>query len=257
MENDLRIALIQSPLVWHNSMANRDYFERKIRENAGSDLFILPEMFTSGFTMDPEDVAEEMNGDTVIWLKNLAKDSCCAITGSIVVKEDNKYYNRLLFVDEFGTVNTYDKRHLFTLAGEQKSYTAGTAKLIVEYKGWRICPLICYDLRFPAFLRNQENYDLLIFVANWPEVRIQAWDILLKARAVENMAYVAGVNRIGTDNNGHRYSGSSQIINEFGNYITAPTSDEEVITATLSKSNLKKSREKFGFLNDMDHFTVV
>ncbi len=257
MSDVLKIALIQGPIVWHNADANRAYFEHKIKSVSEVNLFILPEMFTTGFTMNPYEVAEETQGETVNWMLKLAVECNCAITGSIVVKENARFYNRLIFVDENGRLHQYDKRHLFTLAGEQHSYSAGNDKLIIEYQGWKICPLVCYDLRFPVFARNKENYDLLIYVANWPKTRIKAWDILLPARAAENMSYVAGVNRIGTDNNQHQYSGHSQVVDEVGNYIIEPNEDESLQIAVLSKSKLIDSRKKFGFLNDMDEFTVV
>ena len=256
MQELLKVAFIQGPLIWHNADANRVYFEQKIRSVSEVDIFILPEMFTTGFTMNPDEVAEQMDGETVKWMSKLAAEQNCALTGSIVIKEHNKFYNRLLFITENGDIHHYDKRHLFTLAGEQHSYSAGNSKLIIDYKGWKICPLICYDLRFPVFSRNKESYDLLIYIANWPKIRTQAWDILLPARAVENLSYVAGVNRIGIDENQHQYSGHSQVLDEFGTYIIEPNDSESVKIAVLSKSKLIKSRKKFGFLNDMDDFTV-
>lgn len=257
MSDLLKIALIQGPIVWHSADANREYFEHKIKSVSAVNLFILPEMFTTGFTMNPDEVAEETQGETVNWMMKLAVECQCAITGSIVIKQNEHYYNRLIFVDENGSMHQYDKRHLFTLAGEQHSYSAGNDKLIIDYQGWKICPLVCYDLRFPVFARNKENYDLLIYVANWPKIRIKAWDILLPARAAENMSYVTGVNRIGTDNNQHQYSGHSQVVDEVGNYIIEPNEDESLQIAVLSKSKLIDSRKKFGFLNDMEEFTVM
>ena len=256
MKEILKIALIQGPIVWHNAERNRAYFEQKIKLTSQIDIFILPEMFTTGFTMKPSDVAEEMNGETVQWMLKIASEQNCAITGSVVIKENNQFYNRLIFVSEKGIIHQYDKRHLFSLAGEDHSYSSGNNKLIVDFRGWKICPLICYDLRFPCFARNLENYDLLIFVANWPKIRIKAWDILLPARAVENMSYVAGVNRIGTDENYHEYCGHSQVLDELGSYINEPNGTESILIANLSKSKLIASRSKFGFLNDMDEFTV-
>jgi omega-amidase len=204
----MKIALLNTTLVWENPAKNRANLEQKINSiNESINLIVLPEMFTSGFTMNPKNVAETMQGETVSWLKQVAKAKNCAITGSLVITENENYFNRLLFVFPDGKIEFYDKRHLFTLAGEDKVYTSGKEKLIVTYKGFKICPLICYDLRFPVFARNVENYDLLLYVANWPKPRINAWDILLKARAVENMSYVIGVNRIGNDNNNLEYVG--------------------------------------------------
>ncbi|AXG74029.1 amidohydrolase [Flavobacterium arcticum] len=253
----MKISLIQTPLTWENHKANRDNFTERINSIEATDLIVLPEMFTTGFTMQPEGVAEKMEGESVVWMQEMAKAKDCAITGSLVITEDGKYYNRLFFVYPDGSYKTYDKRHLFTLAGEEKYYTAGSDRLVLEYRGWKICPLVCYDLRFPIFSRNTEDFDLLLYVANWPQVRIQAWDALLKARAIENMCYIAGVNRIGQDNNGHNYSGHSQVIGGLGDYVVEPFGYEDVFTVELDKTALHKTRKKFGFLNDRDSFTLL
>ena len=254
----MKIALLQSPLIWESPIANREYFEEKIKSiTENVDLIVLPEMFTSGFTMNPKTVAEPMQGDTVFWLQALAKAKNSAITGSVVIQENGNFYNRLVFVFPSGAIKTYDKKHLFTLAGEDKTYTSGTEKLIIEYKGFKICPLICYDLRFPVFARNTEDYDVLIYVANWPKPRINAWDALLKARAIENMCYTIGVNRIGTDQNHHDYSGHSQAIDFLGNYLIEPQETQGVFITNLDKTSLLETRQKFGFLNDRDEFKMV
>ena len=253
----MKIALFQAPLVWENPIANRKYFEAKIKALAENvDLIVLPEMFTSGFTMNPKAVAETMQGDTIVWLKNLAKAKNAAITGSLVMEENGHFFNRLVFVFPSGAIQKYDKKHLFTLAGEDKIYTAGTEKLIVDYMGFKICPLICYDLRFPVFARNTEDYDVLIYVANWPKIRINAWDSLLKARAIENMCYTIGVNRIGEDANQHEYIGHSQVIDFLGNYDIEPQEIEDIFITTLDKKKLLETRQKFGFLNDRDAFKL-
>lgn len=253
----MKIALIQSSLVWENPKANRNYFEEKINAITEKiDLIALPEMFTTGFTMNPEAVAETMEGKTVLWLQSLAKAKKVAITGSLVIKENNNFYNRLVFVFPSGEIQFYDKRHLFSLAGEEKVYTAGDQKLIVDYLGWKICPLICYDLRFPVFARNAEDYDVLIYVANWPKTRVQAWDILLKARSVENMCYTVGVNRIGFDNNHFEHVGHSQAIDFLGNYVLEPKEIEGVFIVELNKEKLLETRKKLGFLNDRDSFEL-
>lgn len=220
------------------------------------DLIVLPEMFSSGFTMNPKIVAESMDGETISWLQHLAQAKNCAITGSLVIEENGKYFNRLIFVHPNGDLQTYDKRHLFTLAEEDKVYTSGKEKLIIEYKGFKICPLICYDLRFPVFARNVENYDLLIYVANWPKPRINAWDILLKARAVENMSYVIGVNRIGMDKNNLDYVGHSQAVDFLGNYLVEPQETDGVSMVILDKEKQIETRKKLGFLNDRDFFNL-
>ncbi len=221
------------------------------------DLIVLPEMFSSGFTMNPKAVAETMNGETIAWLQHLAKAKDCAITGSLVIEKNGKYYNRLVFVYPNGELKTYDKRHLFTLAGEDKVYTAGKEKLIIEYKGFRICQLICYDLRFPVFARNVEDYDVLIYVANWPKPRINAWDILLKARAVENMSYAIGVNRIGMDENELEYVGHTQAVDFLGNYLLEPQETDGVFIVELEKEKLLETRSKLAFLGDKDQFSLL
>ena len=254
----MKIALIQTELSWENPNENKALLQEKI--NAISqyvDLIILPEMFTSGFTMNPKNVAQSMQCDAISWLKETAKDKDCAITGSLVIEENGNYFNRLVFVFPSGEIQTYDKRHLFTLAGEDKVYKAGKDKLIVEYKGFKICPLICYDLRFPVFARNVEDYDVLIYVANWPKPRVNAWDILLKARAVENMSYVIGVNRIGLDENNHKYVGHSQAVDFLGNYLQEPQELEGVFIVELDKNELLETREKLNFLNDRDEFQIL
>lgn len=254
----MKVALIQSPLVWEDPKLNRDYFEQKINSiEAGTDLIVLPEMFTTGFTMQPERIAEPMNGETVVWMQSLAKANNCAITGSLAIIEEGNYYNRLLFVFPTGEIQYYNKRHLFTLAGEDKSYIGGTHKVIIAYKGWKICPLICYDLRFPVFARNIENYDLLIYVANWPKTRINAWDTLLKARAIENMSYTIGVNRLGIDDNNLEYIGHSQIADYLGNSVIEPQKEEGVFVAELDKEALLETRKKLDFLKDKDHFELL
>ena len=253
----MQVLLIQAPLVWEKPKLNRNYFEECINAISEKvDLIVLPEMFTTGFTMNPSAVAETMQGETVVWIQSLAKAKNCAITGSIVIEENGNFYNRMLFVFPSGEIQHYDKRHLFTLAGEEKVYTAGTQKLIVEYLGWKICPLVCYDLRFPVFSRNREEYDLLIYVASWPKVRTTAWDALLKARAIENVSYVVGVNRIGEDASGHNYVGHSQVVNCLGEYVVEPQESEAIVILTLDKSKLSEIRQKFAFLNDKDTFEI-
>ena len=253
----MQIILIQAPLIWEDPKSNRNYFEAKINESATSvDLIVLPEMFTSGFTMNPENVAETMQGETITWLTVLAKARNCAITGSLVIVENGNFYNRLVFVFPSGEIQFYDKRHLFTLAGEDKVYTSGTQKIVVDYLGWKICPLICYDLRFPVFSRNSEDYDLLIYVASWPKIRTNAWDALLKARAIENMSYAIGVNRIGIDANGYEYIGHSQAIDLLGNYIQIPLETEGLFLVELEKQKMLETRLQLGFLNDRDSFKI-
>ena len=258
MQNELKIALIQTVLVWENPAQNRLNFSKAIESISESiDLIVLPEMFSTGFTMNASAVAETMQGDTVKWMKDIAAKKEVGLVGSVVIKEDNNFYNRLLFVLPSGEIEHYDKRHTFTLAGEDKVFTSGIEKRIVNYRGWKICPLVCYDLRFPVWSRNVEDYDLLIYVANWPKPRISAWDTLLKARAIENMSYCIGVNRVGLDENNHEYPGHSAVYDSLGEPISKfKENAEQIEIITLSKNHLINVREKLRFLDDKDSFIV-
>ncbi|WP_166921121.1 amidohydrolase [Flavobacterium poyangense] len=253
----MKIALIQSDLYWEQPDKNRNHFEQKINGiTEAVELIVLPEMFATGFTMNAKQVAETMQGETVLWMQSLAKQKKCAITGSLIIEENKQYYNRMLFVFPDGKIQQYDKRHLFSLAREDQFYTGGTQKVIVEYSGWKICLQICYDLRFPVFARNVENYDLLLYVANWPKVRINAWDALLKARAIENLSYVIGVNRVGTDANNYEHVGHSQVIDFLGNFVLEPQENEGVFIVEIDKEVMLETRKKLDFLGDKDHFAI-
>lgn len=253
----MKVAILQTSLAWENPDSNRKFIEEYFLSKEESfDLFVLPEMFTSGFTMHPENVVESMDGETVSWMKALALKKDCAICGSLVISESNGFYNRFIFVHPNGKIDFYDKRHLFSLAGEHEYYSKGNKKVIIDYKGWKICPQICYDLRFPAFSRNHEDYDLLIYVANWPKPRINAWDILLKARAIENMCYVIGVNRIGLDENNHEYVGHSQVIDELGNILFNAKDYLDVFIIELDQNKILETRKKLNFLNDRDPYNI-
>ena len=258
MKKELNVTLLQSDLVWENATENRKRFENKIYKIATTtDLIVLPEMFTTGFSMLPEHLAETMKGDTVNWMLKVAKTKNSALCGSIIIKENNSFYNRFLFITPSGEIHFYNKRHLFSLAGENEYYKNDNKQIIINYKGWKICPLVCYDLRFPVWSRNTSNYDLLIYVANWPKPRIMAWNTLLKARAIENMTFVIGVNRIGKDYNNHEYSGNSIVLDELGQEMTPLSENNEtIISTTLSKEKLETSRKKFNFLNDQDLFEL-
>lgn len=258
MQDQLKIAIIQSDLVWENPEQNFENFSKKITSiTEVVDLIILPEMFTTGFTMNAKDVAETMDGNTVAWMQSMASRFNTAMVGSLVILEDNNYYNRLLFVEPSGTIQHYDKRHTFTLVGEGKIYTAGTKKLIIDYKGWKICPLICYDLRFPVWARNTQDYDILLYVANWPKPRTSAWDALLKARAIENMSYCIGVNRVGIDGVNSEYSGHSAAYDVLGNTITSiEPGKEQTQIVILEKRHIQAYRNKLKFLDDRDTFTL-
>lgn len=258
MSEKLNIAFVQANLVWENSVANRELFSREIEKiSDDADLIILPEMFTTGFSMNAENLAEPTEGPTLQWMREKAKMKNAAITGSVIIKEDANYYNRLFFVFPDGSYQLYDKRHTFTLAKEDETYSAGTKRLIVEFKGWKICPLICYDLRFPVWARNTEDYDLLIYVANWPEKRVNAWDALLKARAIENMSYCIGVNRTGEDGDGYIYNGHSAAYDCLGNELTELNLEKEFTKElSLEKESLYDTRSKLKFLQDRDRFNL-
>jgi predicted amidohydrolase len=256
MLNELGIAIIQTPVFWEDPKRNRELFSRKIDTiSTKTDLIVLPEMFTSGFTMSPENMDSPEGEKTVFWMQEMAKQHNAAVVGSIVFCEGDGYFNRLFFVVPDGSISHYDKRHLFTLAGEDKVYQAGTERLIIDFRGFKICPLVCYDLRFPVWARNTVDYDVLIYVANWPVPRITAWDTLLKARAIENMAYCVGTNRVGQDQIGHDYPGHSAIYDPLGERL-AFSKKEEILYATLTKDHLTDTRKKLGFLEDRDLFTL-
>ena len=256
MSQRITIALIQSHLYWENPEDNRKMFEEKINTvSKDVDLIILPEMFTTGFTMTPQKIEAKEGNITVAWMKSMAEKTESAIMGSIIFQEEDRFFNRLFFVYPNGETMTYDKKHTFTLAGEGKVYKAGEEKLILEYKGFKICPLICYDLRFPVWARNTEDYDVLVYVANWPKPRIEAWDTLLKARAIENMAYCVGVNRIGQDELGYDYPGHSAVYDVLGKQL-AFSEGEEILYATLDKEHIVSTRQKLKFLEDRDDFSL-
>jgi predicted amidohydrolase len=259
MKNELHLALVETDLVWENPEENRAQLEEKIQgHTAETDLFILPEMFTSGFSMHPEHVAEPMNGPTLDWMFSLSEKQQSAICGSLVIEEKGKYVNRFVFVSPNKELWYYDKKHTFTLAGEHKAYKAGSEIVIFEYLGWRICPMICYDLRFPVWSRNTQDYDLLIYVANWPKPRINAWDALLKARAIENMSYCVGVNRTGFDGNGHEYPGHSGAYDVLGKELELKKDTGSLLLSTsLNYGSIGKYRNKLNFLGDRDSFHLI
>ena len=264
MKAPLRITLVQSSLHWQDVDANLAMFSSKLTGVSGADLIVLPEMFTTGFSMDAERLAEEMDGKAVNWMRELAKEKNAVVTGSLIIKapdvDDEErwcYYNRLIWMKPDGKYLTYDKRHLFSLSGEEKVYTAGTEKWIAELNGWKICPLICYDLRFPVWSRNDvDGYDVLLYVANWPERRVQAWKYLLIARAIENQCYTIGLNRVGNDGKDIYHSGDSMAVDALGNIIYHKEHTEDVTTIELHYEELHKLRESLPFLKDADSFEV-
>ena len=258
MAEKLHIAILQIDLSWEDPTTNRKKFQDMIQGLSPEvDLIVLPEMFPTGFSMNAAALAEPLVGPSLEWMREMASEKDAAVTGSVIVEEEGKFFNRLFFVFPDGTYKKYDKRHTFTLAGEHEVYDPGSERLILMYKGWKICPLVCYDLRFPVWARNTEDYDLLLFVANWPAVRILAWDTLLKARAIENLCYCIGVNRIGTDGNGHPYIGHSAIYDCLGKLVSSPEFEGEMLEeVVLQKGHVEETRAKLKFLQDRDSFTL-
>ncbi len=253
----MRLTIIQTNLHWEDPEANRKMFSAKFANLIGkTDLIIIPEMFTTGFSMRSKELAETMDGPTASWLRESANTIGAVITGSMIIREEENFFNRLLWVNPNDEIIHYDKKHLFTLAGEQKHYMAGTERILIEYMGWKICPLICYDLRFPVWSRNTEDYDLLLYVASWPDRRREAWQTLLKARAIENQCYTIGVNRVGEDGSKLRYVGDSTLIDFAGKSLLAAESIEGEFTMKISLSERKDFITKLPFLADRDDFTL-
>jgi predicted amidohydrolase len=271
--NNLRISLVQGATRWHDPAGNREYYGELIAPLHGTtDLVILPETFTSGFSNEAIDNAESMDGPTVQWMRQQAAHLGAAVTGSVQIRDADpargapaRVFNRMLFVTPDGAVRHYDKRHLFRYAREHERYAAGAERLTLDWKGWRICPLVCYDLRFPVYSRNrfdverpgQPDYDLALYVANWPAARAYAWKTLLRARAIENLCYVAGLNRVGTDGNGIHYSGDSAVIDFLGHPASECTDEEVVVTTTLQAAQLAAHRERFPAMLDGDAFRLT
>jgi omega-amidase len=254
----MKITAIQARLNWEDAEANRAYFSEKLAAlPEASDVVVLPEMFTTGFSMNAKALAEPMEGPTLDWMKEQAARLNAAVCGSVIISEHGHFFNRLLWVQPDGSVQEYDKRHLFTLAGEDQHYQAGDGHLLVEWRGWRIMPLICYDLRFPVWSRNVRGYDLLIYVANWPEARSYAWQSLLTARAIENQSYTLGINIVGQDGKGIAYSGDSVAHDYAGEVLYRVSHTEDVFTVELSKEAQEEFRTKFAFLQDRDNFELL
>ncbi len=254
---DLNIALVQTSLHWHDPGANRGHFSEKITTIKGADLIILPEMFTTGFTMDSATQAEPDGGITLRWMQDLANQQQAVIAGSVSTKTDTACVNRLYWVRPDGSFTHYDKRHLFAMAGEHHAYTPGQNRLIVDLHGWRICPLICYDLRFPAWSRNNDDYDLLIYAANWPDKRRQHWIKLLQARAIENQCWCIGVNRIGVDGNQYHYAGDSLVCDPLGDIAANAEGHDTNIKLRISGEQLQQVRKQLPFLHDADKFQLI
>lgn len=259
----ITLTIIQTNLHWEDKAANLKMLEEKISSiKEKTEIVVLPEMFSTGFSMKPEILAETMDGTTVQWMKRVAAEKKVILTGSAIIEEDKKYYNRLIWMLPDGQFGVYDKRHRFAFAGEDRHYTAGTKRLIASVKGWKINLQVCYDLRFPVWARqspaeNKPEYDVLIYVANWPERRNHAWKTLLQARAIENQCYVIGVNRVGKDGNDIYHSGDSMVIDLMGEVLYHKKDEEDVYTITLNKEHLNSIREKLPFLKDADGFVIL
>jgi len=258
---DFTISLVQVPLHWHNPEYNRtmlgQLLDSALDSSRLTDLIVLPEMFTTGFTMDTSQ-AELLEGPTLAWMREHAARHHAVVMGSVLLTENGQHYNRLLWVRPDGTYSHYDKRHLFRMAGEHEVFTQGDKRLIEEWRGWRILPLVCYDLRFPVWSRNSPvaPYDLLVYVANWPDARVEAWKTLLRARAIENVAYVAGVNRLGEDGRGNAHPGQSALLDMEGTYLAQAGNMQTVLTRTLRAEDLAQFRRKMPALLDADVFSL-
>ncbi|TAF64835.1 MAG: amidohydrolase [Cytophagales bacterium] len=258
ISKNLSLALVQTHLYWQDPTANRAMLEEKIATiSTQPDVIVLPEMFTTGFTMEASNHAEPMHLHTTKWLQQQSAQTNAAIVGSFIVVENQQYYNRLFWVTPDGKIDTYDKRHLFRMAEEHLSYTAGQSKIVKNWRGWRICPLVCYDLRFPVWSRNtMMEYDVLIYVANWPAPRINAWDTLLAARAIENLAYSVGVNRVGTDGKGLEYVGHSAAYSFKGESLCYASQQDTILQVVLERELLEEYRAKFPAYKDADDFLI-
>jgi predicted amidohydrolase len=262
---DLRVTLVQHDTAWHDPLANRTRIADALRaQTTSADLIVLPETFTTGFSNDAVASAESMDGESVAWMRALAGERDAAVTGSIQLREGDAVFNRLIFATPDGALRHYDKRHLFRMAREQEWYAAGRDRMVVEYRGWRICPLVCYDLRFPVFSRNRVEparagkleYDLLLYVANWPAARHEVWRTLLRARAMENLCCVVGVNRAGTDGNGHPYLGGSVAVDPLGTAVVECDAAPQLAHAVLSLEGLREHRRRFPAHLDADGFAI-
>lgn len=258
MKSNLTLSLVQHNVIWEDINKNISSLTNLISKIPNTDILLLPEMFNTGFCPKSTHLAEKMNGKTIAWMRKIAKEKKCAIAGTLMVVENKKIFNRLIWISKEDSLYCYDKAHLFSLVNEQKYITKGKERLTLTCEGWKICPLICYDLRFPVFSRNDVGYDLLIYLANWPEIRINAWNALLKARAIENQCYTIGVNRVGKDKFNSHFNGSSKVFNAFGKEISSANKNTETIQqVTINLNDLKKIREDLNFLQDKDKFTLL
>ncbi len=257
MKETLKITLIQSSILWKDVDANLSHFKKLISDISQTDIVLFPEMFNTAFCPEDNSLAESMDGKTVSWMKEISLQQKCSVAGTLMIKENKKIYNRLVWISKNGSIHTYDKHHLFSLIKEEMYISKGEGRLIISEQGWKICPLICYDLRFPVFSRNDVDYDILIYLANWPVKRIEAWDTLLKARSIENQCYTIGVNRVGEDGNQIPFNGHSKVFDAFGKELLSATeNNEEILQIEINIDDLKLKRRQMNFLQDRDDFTL-
>ena len=257
MGETLNISLVQSNIFWQDVNNNLDHFFNLTSKIKNTDIILLPEMFNTAFCPELNYLAEPMDGKTVSWMWEISRLKKCSIAGTLMILENNKVYNRLVWISKNGNLYTYDKLHLFSLAKEEKYITRGSRRLILNEDGWKICPLICYDLRFPVFSRNDVDYDILIYLANWPSKRIYDWDLLLKARSIENQSFTIGVNRVGKDGNKINFNGHTKVIDAFGKELcSARENTTEVLNIKISKDDLRLKRKQRNFLKDRDSFIL-
>ena len=257
-KESLNIFLVQATLFWKDIESNLVNLEELIAPINYADIILLPEMFNTAFCPEDTYLAENMNGRTVNWMHKISKDKNCSIAGTLMIKEGKDIFNRLVWISKEGTIYTYDKRHLFSLIGEEKYISRGNARILIEQDGWKICPLICYDLRFPVFSRNDIDYDILVYLANWPQKRIDAWQTLLKARSIENQCYTIGVNRTGEDGLGINFNGKSSVFDVSGKEILkSSNSKNKLFQIEIKKDDIMLNREKMNFLKDRDNFKLI
>lgn len=252
----LKITLLQPEIIWEKPSVNLEKYQKLLSGTSRVDLIVLPEMFTTGFSMNPQKLSEKMDGTSVQWMKKLAREKNASVAGTLIIEEGGNYFNRCIWVFPEGNIEFYDKRHLFTMGNEHLHYTPGKERRIIEFRGWRFCPLICYDLRFPVWSRNTANYDVLLYLTNWPSARHHVWKSLLVARAIENQAYCVGVNRVGEDIHGKLHRGDSAFIDPKG-FATFLGAAEKVETFKLSYRELHQFRKVFPVLNDQDSFSLA
>ncbi len=254
---DLNVSLVQPDIAWENKSANLEKYDNLLKEVINPDVVVLPEMFNTGFSMKAPDLAESMDGQSIEWLAEKAKRLQSVVMGSLIIEERGNYYNRLVWMQPDGQRHTYDKRHLFSMTEEPKYFTPGKAKLIVEWKGWKICPMVCFDLRFPVWIRNAEEYDCFIVNANWPERRSNHWRTFLQSRAIENQVYCIGVNRVGKDGNEVYFCGDSMVVDPLGEPRVHTKHSEQVLNYTLDYEEIRKIRRYMPFLKERDQFNLL